>query len=217
MRAACDNQPPAESERRRFAAAVASFGGEEAMPNTSLASIAFEGTEIAVLADCHIHEGGPQFPPALFDKLAGVVLIVTLGDMGEASGLDQLAAIAPVVGVRGQDDSDDPRTNARLLVLKSGRYDIGCVFDAKTAGLASSSNPFVTAQHGAEASKQLFGAHVDILLHAGTHRPDEAQFGPRGSALNPGSAVLPAEGSKPSFLLLKVTPEGCFGRIIELD
>jgi putative phosphoesterase len=187
------------------------------MPNTSLSNVAFEGTEIAVLADCHIHAGGPQFPPALFDQLAGVDLIVTLGDMGEASGLDQLAAITPVVGVRGQDDSDDPRTEARLMVLKSGRYDIGCVFDATAAGLASSSDPFVTAQHGAQVSTELFGVHVDVLLHAGTHKPDEAQFGPRGSALNPGSAVLPAEGAKPSFLLLKVTPEGCFGRIIGLD
>ena len=187
------------------------------MPNTSLASVAFEGTEIAVLADCHIHAGGPQFPATLFDKLAGVDLIVTLGDMGEASGLDQLAAIAPVVGVRGHDDSDDPRTEARLMVLKSGSYDLGCVFDATAAGLASSSDPFVTAQHGAEASKRLFGMQVDVLLHASTHKPDEAQFGPVGSALNPGSAVLPAEGVKPSFLLLKVTPEGCFGRIIALD
>jgi putative phosphoesterase len=187
------------------------------MPNTSLASVTFEGTEIAVLADCHIHEGGPQFPPALFDKLAGVDLIVTLGDMGEASALDQLAAIAPVVGVRGQDDSDDSRTEARLMVLKSGRYDLGCVFDAKAAGLAQSSDPFVTHQHGAEASKRLFGTHVDVLLHASTHKPDEAQFGPRGSAINPGSAVLPAEGHKPSFLLLKVTLDGCFGRIVELD
>jgi len=190
---------------------------EAAMPNTLLRTVAFEGTEIAVLADCHIHEGGPQFPTALFDKLAGVDLIVTLGDMGEASGLDQLAAIAPVVGVRGQDDSDDPRTEARFLALRNERYDLGCVFDAKAAGLARSSDPFVAAQQGADVSRRLFGAYVDVLLHASTHKPDEAQFGPRGSALNPGSAVLPVEGAKPSFLLLKVTAEGCFGRIVHLD
>jgi putative phosphoesterase len=187
------------------------------MSNASLTSVHFEGTELAVLADCHIHAGGPQFPAVLFEKLAGVDLIVTLGDMGEASGLDQLAAIAPVVGVRGQDDSDNPRTQAKFLVLKSGRYDLGCVFDATSSRLATSSDPFVEAPDAAEVSKRLFGAHVDVLLHASTHKPEEAKFGPRGSALNPGSAVLPAEGSSPGFLVIKVTAQGCFGRIVPLD
>jgi predicted phosphodiesterase len=54
---------------------------------------------------------------------------------------------------------------------------------------------------------------VDILLHASTHRSDEASFG-KGSALNPGSAVLPADDAKPTFLRLKVTKQGCYGQII---
>ena len=174
----------------------------------------FEGTNIAVLADCHIHEGGPQFPAALFPRLQGFDLIVTLGDMGEASGLDQLQEIAPVLGVRGADDVEDMRTRRDRLVLNSGRYNIGCVFDAKAAGLASASDPFVEAQDAGAVSQSLFGCQPDILLHAGTHKADEARFGPRGSALNPGSAVLPAEGSQPTFLRLKVTDDGCFGQII---
>lgn len=176
--------------------------------------VPFEGVNVAVLADCHIHEGGPQFPPALFPRLQGVDLIVTLGDMGEKSGLDQLQEIAPVMGVRGQDDVEDMRIRRELLVLESGRYHIGCVFDAKAAGLASSSDPFIPADDAAVVSNRLFGCHVDILLHAGTHKAEEARFGSKGSALNPGSAVLPAEGSRPSFLRLKVTPEGCYGQII---
>ena len=173
-----------------------------------------EGTNVAVLADCHIHEGGPQFPEALFPRLQGVDLIVTLGDMGEKSGLDQLQDIAPVMGVRGADDVDDMRTRRQHLVLSGGRYRIGCVFDAKAAGLAESSDPFVAALDAAAVSQRLFGCQPDILLHAGTHKPGEAQFGAKGSALNPGSAVLPAEGSPATFLRLKVTDEGCFGQII---
>ena len=174
----------------------------------------FEGTKIAVLADCHIHADGPQFPSALFPRLQGVDLIVTLGDMGEKSGLDQLEEIAPVVGVRGADDVDDIRTRRKLLLLNSGRYHIACVFDAKEAGLASSSDPFVESDGAAEVSRNLFGCQPDILLHAGTHRSEEARFGPKGAALNPGSAVLPADGASPTFLRLKVTEEGCFGQII---
>jgi len=173
-----------------------------------------EGANIAVLADCHIHGGGPQFPAALFPRLQGVDLIVTLGDMGETWGLDQLQEIAPVLGVRGQDDADDIRTRRDVMVLQGGGYYIGCVFDAKAVGLASSSDPFTPADDAAAISDRLFGRQVDILLHAGTHKPEEAKFGPKGSALNPGSAVLPAEGSKATFLRLKVTPEGCFGQII---
>jgi putative phosphoesterase len=173
-----------------------------------------KGVDLAVLADCHIHEGGPQFPPALFPRLQGVDLIVTLGDMGEKAGLDQLQEIAPVIGVRGVDDVEDMRTRRPYLLLKHGRYDIGCVFDAREAGLAADVDPFVAADDWEAVSTRLFGCAVDVLLHAGAHRSDEARLGRKGSAINPGSPVLPAEGAAPSFLRLKVTDDGCYGQII---
>jgi putative phosphoesterase len=175
----------------------------------------FAGTNIAVLADCHIHEGGPQFPSALFPRLQGADLIVTLGDMGERAGLDQLQEIAQVLGVRGQDDEDDMRTRRPALTLDGDGYRIGCVFDAKAAGLAEAVDPFVAADGAAEVCRRLFGGPVDILLHAGTHRPDETRcFDGKCMALNPGSAVLPAEGSVASFVRLKVAREGCYGQVI---
>jgi predicted phosphodiesterase len=179
----------------------------------------FEGTKLAVLADCHIHlGGGPEFPGVLLDLLRteSPDLIVTLGDMGEAAGLDQLALIAPVVGVRGQDDSDDPRTDNALLRLCAGRYDLGCVFDATAVGLALSNQPFDPAPDARAVSKRLFGVHVDVLLHAATHRAEEAKFG-NGSALNPGSAVLPGDGAEATFLLLNVSDAGVHGRVMTLD
>jgi predicted phosphodiesterase len=70
---------------------------------------------IVVLGDCHIHSArGIGWPPAAFDAFGGTDLFVTLGDMGERSGLDALAELAPVVGVRGRDDEDDPRTSTKL-------------------------------------------------------------------------------------------------------
>jgi putative phosphoesterase len=175
--------------------------------------VPFEGTNIAVLADCHIHRGGPQFPAALFPRLQGADLIVTLGDMGERSGLDRLQDIAPVLGVRGRDDEEDIRTRRGALVLDGDGYRVGCVFDAMAAGLAELVDPFVASTTAVQVCQGLFGGPVDILLHAATHRADEARFG-AGSALNPGSAVLPAEGSRASFLRLKVAREGCFGQMI---
>lgn len=174
----------------------------------------YEGTDLAVLADCHIHEGGPQFPPELFPRLQGADLIVTLGDMGEKSGLDQLEEIAPVMGVRGADDVDDVRTNRRVLLLGGDKHKVGCVFDAAAAGLAASNDPFIEADLAAQACKRLFGGPVDLLLHAGTHKASEAKFGKNGSALNPGSAVLPAAGARASFLRLKIAPQGCYGQMI---
>jgi predicted phosphodiesterase len=172
------------------------------------------GTNLAVLAGCHVHAGGPQFPAAFLPRLQGVDLIVTLGDLGDRSALDQLEEIAPVLGVRGQDDPDDPRTRRRALVLSGEGYRIGCVYDAKAAGLAAELSPFVEAKGAPTVCGRLFGGPVDVLLHAGTNEADEAKFGARGSALNPGSPVSPARGSRPTFLRLKVTSEGCYGQMI---
>lgn len=178
--------------------------------------VSHEGASLAVLADCHIHEGGPRFPPNLFQHLRGVDLIVTLGGMGERSGLDQLQEIAPVIGVCGKDDAEDLRTRRAFLHLTGCGYDIGCVFDAKAAGLSEWSDPFFVSREAAAVSTRLFGCQVDILLHAGSGKPDEARFGPKGAALNPGSAALPAQGCDPTFLYLKVSPEGCYGRVVRL-
>lgn len=176
-----------------------------------------DGTHIAVLADCHIHPGGgPAFPDSLFDALQGADLIVTLGDMGEAAGLDQLAEIAPVIGVRGQDDSDDPRTDQQALVLTAGDLAIGCVFDAKSAGLAVSSEPFEPVADFAIAAERLFGRRIDALLLASTHRP-EAAHANGCLVFNPGSAVLPGEGSAASFLKLSLDGGGLVGELTDLD
>ena len=177
----------------------------------------FDGRHVAVLADCHIHPGGgPAFPPELLDALEGADLIVTLGDMGEAAGLDQLAEIAPVIGVRGQDDSDDIRTDSALLLLVTDAVTVGCVFDAAAAGLAVSSDPFVPAPDFAAATERLFGRPIDVLLLASTHKPDLAQAA-GCQVLNPGSAVLPGEGARRAFGRLSFEDGAADLRLAYLD
>lgn len=176
-----------------------------------------DGAQVAVLADCHIHPGGgPAFPAELFAAIDGCDLIVTLGDMGESAGLDQLAALAPVIGVRGQDDSDDPRTDCEALVLEADGFTIGCVFDARPNGLALGLDPFQPAADFAAAAERLFGRRIDMLLHASTHRPAVDGVGAI-AVINPGSAVLPAEGAARAFAA--ITGEGgeWSGHIVVLD
>lgn len=172
------------------------------------------GTNVAVLANCQIRDDGPQFPPALLPRLQGADLIVTLGGMGAKSALDQLEEVAPVLGVRGTEDAEDMRTRRNALVLTGEGYRIGCVSDAKAAGLSTSVQPFIPTADAARVCNTLFGGPVHILLHATTMQHDEAKFGNDARALNPGCAAPLDPASIPTFLRLKVTPDGCYGQII---
>src|SRR5262249_56587642 len=67
------------------------------------------GSRFGLIADAHIHPDRP-LPEALTALFAGVDAVLTLGDVGEAMGLDALEAFAPVTGVVGGDDqAGDPR------------------------------------------------------------------------------------------------------------
>lgn len=157
----------------------------------------------AVLADCHIHPGGgPAFSDHVLAALADAEMIVTLGDMGESVALDQLEAIAPLFAIRGQDDPDDPRILGDTLLLDVGGVAFGCVFDATAAGLATASDPFTPVADFAEKARALFGRDIDVLLHASTHKFATDGLDGGKLALNPGSAILPAEGRSPSFARL---------------
>jgi len=159
---------------------------------------------IAVLADCRIHpDGGPEWSDAFLETLRGVDLIVTLGNMSDAASLDQLGAIAPVLGVLGTDDSDDKRVAASARTLDTGSTRIGCVFDAVASGLAVETSPFVPSETWKEQIGVLFGGPIAVLIHASTQRPYLGNLD--GILLvNPGSALLTAQGPKPSFAVLNI-------------
>jgi len=171
-------------------------------------------TSVAVLADCHIHAGQVAWRKGSLDALEGVDLIVTLGDMGEASGLDALEEIAPVTGVRGADDEPDPRTDQPARRLEIDGVVIGCVFDAVRAGLVTRDGDFALAGGFAEAERRLFGGPIDVLLCAGSHRAAEARHG--GLLLiDPGSLTLPADET-PTFARLTIEAGRCDGRVIRV-
>lgn len=60
---------------------------------------------IGLVSDTHMPERLAELPPALFDALRGVDLLLHAGDVGELWVLDRLSAIAPVVAVHGNDET----------------------------------------------------------------------------------------------------------------
>ena len=66
-----------------------------------------EVARIGLVSDTHMPERCPALPPALFEALRGVDLLLHAGDVGELWVLDRLSAIAPVLAVHGNDDTAD--------------------------------------------------------------------------------------------------------------
>lgn len=62
---------------------------------------------VGLVADTHFPRRCRLLPPALFDVLAGVELILHAGDVGELRVLDDLSRIAPVVAVHGNDETEE--------------------------------------------------------------------------------------------------------------
>jgi uncharacterized protein len=64
---------------------------------------------IGLVSDTHMPDRCAALPSALFDVLQGVDLLLHAGDVGELGVLDRLSALAPVVAVHGNDDTEDAR------------------------------------------------------------------------------------------------------------
>lgn len=133
--------------------------------------------------------------------------------MGEKAGLDILAGLAPVIGVRGRDDEDDARTAPKFRVLQVGDLRIGCVFDPIEAGLALQIEPMMWAP--SEKMASVLGCHVDALLWASTHAPSIERIDGR-LRLNPGSLTLPGNNTPASFAKLTVAKGKLDGEIVSL-
>lgn len=62
---------------------------------------------IGLIADTHMPQRLAVLPPAIFTIFHGVDLLLHAGDVGKLAVLDQLSAIAPVIGVHGNDDTPE--------------------------------------------------------------------------------------------------------------
>ena len=76
---------------------------------------------VGVIADTHCPEYLDSLPPALFDRLAGVDLILHAGDVGSLDTIRQLERIAPVHAVRGDHDGGLDQLPRELTIEVGGR------------------------------------------------------------------------------------------------
>jgi len=72
---------------------------------------------IGLLSDTHVPHRMAALPPPLFERLAGVDLILHAGDLDDPVILDELGQIAPVQAVRGNRHLQSPWPNDQRLPL----------------------------------------------------------------------------------------------------
>lgn len=161
------------------------------------------GTRFGLIADAHVHPGQtPPLPIGLATLFAGVDAIIALGDLGEASGLDALEQIAPVLGVRGADDAaGDPRLAGELRLFEIGELSVGALFDGAKQGVLVTSEPIGVDAGFDAAVQRAFGRRLDVLLCASTHKGCVASVA-GVLIVNPGSPTL---SDQPSVAVLEVS------------
>jgi putative phosphoesterase len=134
---------------------------------------------IGVISDTHIYDQGMrQIPDQVIElfQRAGVGLIVHLGDANVASVLHDLAGIAPVLAVYGNNDSEELLDSLPdRLRFTVGRFTFAAIHG-----------------HGGRSAKEvvtsMFAGKVDVALFGHSHIPFTDNV--KGTILfNPGSAT----------------------------
>ena len=129
----------------------------------------------AVLSDTHSPRRWKRCPPAVAEALDGVDLILHAGDVCLAETLDQLAAFAPVLAVRGNNDGEDVAAWGAPDVLTTE-------LDGLPVAMLHDSGP--AAARGVRLRRAFPSAALVVFGHS--HIPwDEVHEGQR--AFNPGS------------------------------
>jgi len=117
---------------------------------------------IGVVSDTHLHGREPKLPARLLEGLAGVDLLLHAGDFVDPSVADALEAIAPLVGVAGNNDGADivRRFGYRQIVEANGRR-IGLVHGHMGPGRSTEWKAFHAFRDDA----------VDLVVFGHSHVP----------------------------------------------
>jgi len=134
---------------------------------------------IGVIADTHIYGHGARALPArvldLFRR-AGVGLIVHLGDVNIAAVLDELAEVAPVLAIAGNNDDDELQDALpRRLRFSVGTHTMGAIHGDG-------------GRSAKDQVKRAFGGKVDFAMFGHSHVPYLGAVGDT-TIFNPGSAT----------------------------
>lgn len=117
---------------------------------------------IGAIADTHIYPGGRRvIPPGVLRlfRRAEVDLLVHLGDANSRSVLEELAEIAPLIAVPGNNDEPE----LQFMLPETARFTVG----ERTFG--------VLHGHGGRSAKseaiRLFAGKVDCVIFGHSHMP----------------------------------------------
>ncbi len=182
--------------------------------------------KIALLSDTHVPSRMPALPPALFDRLDGVDLILHAGDLDDPTILDELGQIAPAQAVRGNWHLRAPWPNDQSLPLALDLQIDGQRVVVSHGHLSPwrdlwEKYRLLWPDHRQRTNRRLIDrlAHAfpgaDVYVFGHTHlalieRREGALF------VNPG-AVCPTKGVVPSIARLSVTPASVEAAIIPLS
>ncbi|MFZ8757629.1 metallophosphoesterase family protein [Microbacterium sp. HMH0099] len=132
-------------------------------------------TRLLLLADTHVPRRARQLPPAVRAAASTVDLVVHAGDWVTVDVLDELTALAPVLGVWGNNDGDDLR--ARLPEVARAEIEGVRVAVAHETGAAT----------GREGRMDAAYPHTDLLVFGHSHIPWDTVTPGGLRLLNPGS------------------------------
>ena len=147
---------------------------------------------LGVVADTHCPEHLDELPPALFEHLRGVDLILHAGDVGGYETLERLRRLAPVEAVRG--DHDPTLTDLPLereLVLEGRRIALvhgnrSRLVEEPTTFVGTVSLGYWWPTPGLAANLRRRFPDADLIVHGHTHLP-RVDAGPGPLVLNPGA------------------------------
>lgn len=180
---------------------------------------------IGLVSDTHVPHRLPALPAALFERLAGVDLILHAGDLDDPAILDGLRRVAPVQAVRGNLHLQAPWPNDQRFPLSLDLEIAGQRIVVTHGHLSFWRNlwdkhwllwPNQRARANARMVQRLPRAFpgADVYVFGHSHRAlierrDGAFF------LNPGAAC-PTPGEVASVARLRVTPAGVEAEILPL-
>jgi putative phosphoesterase len=153
---------------------------------------------IGVVSDTHIYRhGARRLPPEVLDLFSrfGVGLILHAGDVSTAPILAELATVAPVIAVTGNnDDAELHEVLPETVEFRVGRYRFAMLHG-----------------HGGQTARsearRRFAGKVDLVVYGHSHIPLIEREG-ETILFNPGSAADRRWGDHFGVGLIRVTDQG---------
>lgn len=164
--------------------------------------------KIGVVSDTHMSRMAKALPQTLLEHFRGIDLILHLGDWVVLDVYEQLAALAPVEGIAGNNDG-------REIVSRFGEKKI-LDLAGRRIGLVHGHKPYTGRGTDENARRAFHGEQLDAILFGHSHQPYIRNDG--GVLLfNPGSPTDKRRERRYSIGLLEIGDSGIEARHVFFD